>query len=197
MDAVFRGCAGGFIGLVDVANSEITIEGCVSIGDIWSSSNNWSHAGSFIGKNGAGDTPNGKITFTNNIANQFQDLVGVPENPWPFSNETAEGGFVEYQTDVPTQTLEEQSTYTNIGWDFENIWTFDTNSGYKYPVLKNIGYVPFTLSEENNNPDGIVELNGQQTTVAKKHIYDLNGRQMKGNLKKGVYVVNGNKVVIK
>lgn len=197
MDAVFRGCAGGFIGLVDVANSEITIEGCVSIGDIWSSSNNWSHAGSFIGKNGAGDTPNGKITFTNNIANQYQDLVGVPENPWPFSNETAEGGFVEYQTDVPTQMLEEQSTYTNIGWDFENIWTFDTNSGYKYPVLKNIGYVPFTLSEENNNPDGIVELNGQQTTVAKKHIYDLNGRQMKGNLKKGVYVVNGNKVVIK
>lgn len=192
VDAQFRGCAGGFIGLVDVANAVINIEGCVSIGDVWASSGNWNNAGSFIGKNGAGDT-NGIINFTNNVSNFDQDILGEADLPWPYGNETLEGGYVEYADLVDASDLELKETYTTIGWDFENTWTFATNTSYKYPVLKKIGYVSFT---ENDDPEGIVELDNQQKT-ANKSIFDLNGRQLKNTLTKGVYIVNGNKVVIK
>ena len=68
---------------------------------------------------------------------------------WPTKNETVEGGVVEPATAVPAASLQQESTYTAIGWDFNNIWSFDTASGYLYPVLKQFGAIITGIEDIN------------------------------------------------
>ena len=88
--------------------------------------------------------------------------------------------------------LQEKTPYVLIGWDFNNVWTFDTESGYLYPVLKSIGAVKDQIS---------TSIQGVQSEqkAATTGIYDLQGRRMnsKNQLQKGLYIINGRKVVVK
>lgn len=141
--ATYRGWVGGFVGLIDKAESSVSISNCVSIGDCSSTGSGSPHTTApFIAGNNAGDTPNATIDFTDNIYNVNAVMDGDGE-AWPSKNETVDGGNVESAESVNATTLAQQATYTNLGWDFDAVWTFDTANGYAYPVLKSIGYVNY------------------------------------------------------
>lgn len=146
--ATFRGWTGGFIGLIDKSDSQVDIHNCVSIGSC-STKGNGSPlvTAPFIAGNNAGDTPNALINFSGNIYNNEATMDATTE--WPTKNETVEGGVVEPATAVPAASLQQESTYTAIGWDFNNIWSFDTASGYLYPVLKQFGAIITGIEDVN------------------------------------------------
>lgn len=142
--ATYRGWTGGFVGLIDKANSAVTIKNCVSIGNCSTTgSGNPKVTAPFIAGNNAGDTPNAVVTFTGNIYNSVATMDGATE--WPTKNETAEGGVVESATAQNPNTLAAQNTYTAIGWDFDNVWAMGTGE-YKYPVLATVAVSDFALT---------------------------------------------------
>ncbi len=178
------GWAGGFVGLIDAPNSTVTIQNCVSIGNI---NNAGRSVGQFIGGNGAGNTPNAVIIFKGNISNMDAVLDGNAN--WPSKNETAEGGEVTWEDYFGASELQNDPTqYTLINWDFDKVWGFDTASSNPYPVLKSLGGVVTAIES----------INGDKKP-AQTGIYDLQGRRIENttNLTKGVYIINGRKVVVK
>ncbi len=141
--ATTRGWVGGFVGLVDKSESTITITNCVSIGDCSSTGGGTPHTTApFIAGNNAGDTPNATVIFKDNVYNLNAVMDGTDE-AWPSKNETVDGGDVTAAESVNATVLAQQATYTNIDWDFSDVWTFDAANGYSYPVLKALGYVDY------------------------------------------------------
>ena len=139
LTATKRGWVGGFIGLIDKANSEVTIENCVSIGDCQFSQDaggSPKKTGPFIAGNSAGDTPNAKVNFSsNNISNN--SAIMSNESDWPGKNPTTdEDNPVDYAQYMAAQALQTSAPYEGLGWDFEKVWTMDAASGYLYPTLK-------------------------------------------------------------
>lgn len=177
------GWAGGFVGLIDKANSTVTIQNCVSIGNVINAGRS---VGQFIGGNGAGDTPNAIIMFNGNIANMDATLEGNAN--WPSKNETAEGGEVTWEDYYDATDLQGPTQYVLANWDFDKVWGFDTSAGYLYPVLKSQG----------NATTSIKNVFGDKNP-AQTGIYDLQGRRIEnvGHLTKGIYIINGRKVVVK
>lgn len=148
LSATFRGWTGGFVGLIDKAESAVTIENSVSIGNCSTQGSGTPKVTTpFIGGNGAGKTPNAVITFKNNIYNSTATMDGenTSTNGWPSVNETAEGGVVESATAQNPAVLSTQNPYNNINWDFENVWAMGTGD-YKYPVLKGVSVNDVALS---------------------------------------------------
>ena len=147
--ASFRGWTGGFIGLLDKANSTVTIKNCVSIGDCKTTgTGSPKYASPFIAGNGAGDTANAIIFFSGNIYNNTAVMDAQDGADWPGKNVTAEGGDVQEATAANPNTLTTQSTYTGIGWDFDNVWAMGQGD-YKYPVLKGVAVSDATLGIED------------------------------------------------
>lgn len=145
LTATHRGWVGGFIGLIDKANSEVTIENCVSIGDCQFSQDangDPMKTGPFIAGNSAGDTPNAKVNFSsNNISNNNATMSH--ESDWPGKNPTTDDeNPVDYAQDMSAQVLQTSTPYEGLGWDFENVWKMDAASGYLYPTLKILGSFP-------------------------------------------------------
>lgn len=145
LTATKRGWVGGFIGLIDKANSEVTIENCVSIGDCQFSQDaggSPKKTGPFIAGNSAGDTPNAKVNFTsNNISNN--SAIMSNESDWPGKNPTTDDeNPVDYAQDMAAQVLQTSTPYEGLGWDFEKVWTMDAASSYLYPTLKIFGSFP-------------------------------------------------------
>ena len=145
LTATHRGWVGGFIGLIDKANSEVTIESCVSIGDCQFSQDangDPKKTGPFIAGNSAGETPNAKVNFSsNNISNNSATMSH--ESDWPGKNPTTDDeNPVEYAQDMAAQVLQTSTPYEGLGWDFDNVWTMDATSGYLYPTLKIFGSFP-------------------------------------------------------
>lgn len=145
LTATKRGWVGGFIGLIDKANSEVTIENCVSIGDCQFSQDaggSPKKTGPFIAGNSAGDTPNAKVNFTsNNISNN--SAIMSNESDWPDKNPTTdEDNPVDYAQDMAAQVLQTSAPYEGLGWDFDKVWTMDAASSYLYPTLKIFGSFP-------------------------------------------------------
>ena len=106
LTATHRGWVGGFIGLIDKANSEVTIENCVSIGDCQFSQDangDPKKTGPFIAGNSAGDTPNAKVNFSsNNISNNSATMSH--ESDWPGKNPTTDDeNPVDYAQDMAAQ----------------------------------------------------------------------------------------------
>lgn len=133
-----RGWAGGFVGLIDKANSVVTINNCVSLGDMTSAGDGTPRiAAPFIAGNGAGDAANAVINFNeNNLYNSEAKIIADNiDQAWPSKNETADGGLVSAAIAQNSTVLKNQATYTNIGWDFDKIWKMDDGS-YGYPVLR-------------------------------------------------------------
>ena len=145
LTATHRGWVGGFIGLIDKANSEVTIENCVSIGDCQFSQDangDPKKTGPFIAGNSAGNTPNAKVNFSsNNISNNSATMSH--ESDWPGKNPTTDDeNPVDYAQDMAAQALQTSAPYEGLGWDFNEVWTMDATSGYLYPTLKIFGSFP-------------------------------------------------------
>lgn len=145
LTATHRGWVGGFIGLIDKANSEVTIENCVSIGDCQFSQDangDPKKTGPFIAGNSAGDTPNAKVNFSsNNIKNTNANMSH--ESDWPGKNPTTDDeNPVDYAQDMAAQALQTSTPYEGLGWDFDKVWKMDATSGYLYPTLKIFGSFP-------------------------------------------------------
>ena len=184
------GWAGGFIGRIEAsAATTINLKNSVSIGNVH---NEGRIAHPFIGVNaaGAGAEEGAVINYSGNIANTDAEIVGNQD--WPNNNETAEGGEVSMEQYYGAIDLQEKTQYVLIGWDFNNVWTFKTESGYLYPVLKSIGAVKDQIS---TNIQGVQSEQKAATTG----IYDLQGQRMnsQNQLQKGLYIINGRKVVLK
>ena len=144
-----RGWTGGFIGLLDKANSTVTIKNCVSIGDCKTTgTGSPKYASPFIAGNGAGDTANAIIFFSGNIYNNTAVMDAQDGADWPGRNVTAEGGDVQESTAANPNTLTTQGTYTGIGWNFDNVWAMGQGD-YKYPVLKGVAVSDATLGIED------------------------------------------------
>ena len=184
------GWAAGFIGRIEAsAATTINLKNSVSIGNVH---NEGRKAHPFIAVNaaGAGAEEGAVINYSGNILNTDAEIVGDQE--WPWDNQTAEGGEVNDEEGYGATELQEKTPYVLIGWDFDNVWTFDTESGYLYPVLKSIGAVKDPIS---------TSIQGVQSEqkAATTGIYDLQGRRMnsQNQLQKGLYIINGRKVVLK
>ena len=219
--ATFRGWTGGFIGLIDKAESQVDIHNCVSIG-------NCSTIGSgsplvtapFIAGNNAGDTPNAVVNFSGNLYNNEAVMDATTE--WPTKNETAEGGSVEPATPMTVAALQQESTYTGIGWDFANVWMFDKESGYSYPVLKQFGAIITGIEDVNTDKNAaaayavhaagnvlnVAGLGGQAhvtvATLAGQNVASFSTKAASATVSlpgKGVYIVkiaeNGNATAMK
>ena len=184
------GWAAGFIGRIEAsAATTINLKNSVSIGNVH---NEGRIAHPFIAVNaaGAGAEEGAVINYSGNILNTDAEIVGNQE--WPWDNQTAEGGEVNDEEGYGATELQEKTPYVLIGWDFDNVWTFDTESGYLYPVLKSIGVVKDPIS---------TSIQGVQSEqkAATTGIYDLQGRRMnsQNQLQKGLYIINGRKFVLK
>ena len=139
--ATHRGWTGGFVGLIDKGNSQVEIQNCVSIGNCNTTDGSPRYAAPFICGNGSGgDTANALIIFKNNVYNNGADMGGL-NSDWPANRPTLDGGEIEDATGMPASNLQQEATYTNLGWDFDNTWTFASESGYLYPVLKQFGAI--------------------------------------------------------
>ena len=184
------GWAAGFIGRIEAsAGTTINLKNSVSIGNVH---NEGRKAHPFIAVNagGAGADEGAVINYSGNILNTDAEIVGDQE--WPWNNKTGEGGEVADEEGLSATELQEKTPYVLIGWDFDNVWTIDTESGYLYPVLKSIGVVKDPIST------GIQGVQSEQK-AATTGIYDLQGRRMNSQkqLQKGLYIINGRKVVVK
>lgn len=184
------GWAAGFIGRIEAsAATTINLKNSVSIGNVH---NEGRKAHPFIAVNAGGSGAEGGavINYSGNILNTDAEIVGDQE--WPWNNKTGEGGEVADEEGYSATELQELTPYVLIGWDFDNVWTFDTESGYLYPVLKSIGVVKDPIST------GIQGVQSEQKS-ATTGIYDLQGRRMNSQkqLQKGLYIINGRKVVMK
>lgn len=184
------GWAAGFIGRIEAsAATTINLKNSVSIGNVH---NEGRKAHPFIAVNaaGAGAEEGAVINYSGNILNTDAEIVGDQE--WPWDNKTGEGGEVNDEEGYGATELQEKTPYVLIGWDFDNVWTFDKESGYLYPVLKSIGAVKDPIS---------TSIQGVQSEqkAATTGIYDLQGRRMnsQNQLQKGLYIINGRKVVLK
>lgn len=145
VEATYRGWVGGFIGLIDKANSAVTIKNCVSIGDCYAANASGTPkvTAPFIAGNGAGDEALAVITFSGNIYNSAATYDA--DTQWPTKNESAEGGVIEAATAMNPNNLSVETPYTGIGWDFDGVWAMGTGD-YKYPVLATVAVSDFTLS---------------------------------------------------
>lgn len=184
------GWAAGFIGRIEAsAGTTINLMNSVSIGNVY---NEGRTAHPFIAVNAAKTNadPIAVINYSGNILNTDAEIVGNQD--WPYANESADGGNVTLEEELGATDLQEQTPYVLKDWDFDNVWTFDTESGYLYPVLKSIGVVNDQIS---------TSIQGVQSEqkAATTGIYDLQGRRMNSQkqLQKGLYIINGRKVVVK
>ncbi|MBQ5548872.1 MAG: T9SS type A sorting domain-containing protein, partial [Prevotella sp.] len=142
-------------------------------------------AAPFIACNGAGDAANAVIFFNeNNLYNQEATITADNiDQAWPLKNETADGGSVSAATGMNSTVLKTQATYTNIGWDFDEIWKMDEGS-YGYPVLRifSKGVV--------NGIDGVATSKATVSVVNGK----LNVSGLANGTRLSVYSVSGQKV---
>lgn len=182
----YRGWAGGFVGLIDKSNSTVSINNCVSLGDMTSVGDGTPRvAAPFIAGNGAGDNANAVINFNdNNLYNSDATMnADNVDQAWPLKNETADGGSVSAATAQNSTVLKTQATYTNIGWDFDKIWKMDEGS-YGYPVLR------IFSKGVANGIDGVATSKATVSVVNGK----LNVNGLATGTRLSVYSVSGQKV---
>jgi len=189
LNAYTRGWVGGVVGLIDKAGGTVTIEHCASIGDCHSFGDGSPHVvAPFIGGNRAGGDNSAEwniINFHDNIYNATAIMDG--DTDWPNNRLTAEGGDVEAATGVSAEALKQQTTYTDLGWDFTNIWQMGDET-YPWPVLKNA----------KMNPElGIKDVNAAQSYYGTGKTFNVMGQQVNGQNVKGIIIRDGRKFIVK
>ncbi len=125
---------GGFVG----DNWESTITNCYATGSVSHSSGSHAYFGGFVGNNGGGEITNcystGRVSlftskgFAGTVSMDYQ-MTG---NFWDTetSGQTSTAGVAIGKT---TAQMKNQSTFTTVNWDFDNIWWMD---GGTYPLLQ-------------------------------------------------------------
>jgi len=147
-----------YVGGIIASHMASTITNCFSMGEMNSLGNRSSSAGGI-----AGELYGDYSTFTNcysvaeinSVGTQFNrvgGLAGITNATSTISNslwglETTgvadavgvlSGGTVTNSYGLPTEEMKLQSTYTDIGWDFVNIWDIDADYNEGYPYLRDI-----------------------------------------------------------
>lgn len=190
LNAYTRGWVGGVVGLIDKAGGTVTIEHCASIGDCHSFGDGSPHVvAPFIGGNRAGGDDPAEwniINFHDNIYNATAIMDG--DTDWPINRLTADGGDVEAAVGVSAEALKQESTYTDLGWDFQNIWQMG-NEAYPWPVLKNAKMDP-VLGIKNVDSDAARSFTSGKT-------YNIMGQQVDGTVVKGIVIRDGRKFIVK
>lgn len=157
---------GGFAGNSETSS---TIENCYAKGDVGSNAN---LVGGFIGYNNASVSKcyeTGHTVQTGGTGDSFGHFCGFNNvsieksfclDGTPFGSHGTKTGV----TSKNSIELRTESTYTNEGWDFINIWSIDVsetiNEGYAY--LEDAGEVPLAISLVSFAAEvrqGLVELN--------------------------------------
>ena len=121
MGTVYSNCsAGGFIGLAwsDVSYINHSFANSKITGG--------SQRGAFIGRNNSASLYMSGCYYGNTQSNSIGSAVSI----------SAEN-FKSYEWIA-----------TNLGWDFNDVWTFDNSNGYEYPVLQGFG----AANGGNNHP---------------------------------------------
>ncbi|MFV0468090.1 MAG: T9SS type A sorting domain-containing protein [Dysgonomonas sp.] len=143
INATSRGWAGGIIGLID-KTGDIKLSGCVSIGDISSVEVAGYHIAGNMTDNGVA---RGTVSvFLKNLCN-IEAIFNTNGNQWVLP--AVVSGITEEATPMFPSNLKKQSTYTAIGWDFNNVWTID--EGTSYPTLKNVHTSGISQQTVNND----------------------------------------------
>lgn len=187
------GWVGGFLGLVDADNITVTIENCVSIGNMQGST----AAGSFIGGNGGTpENPRAIIKFTGNVLHLEAERIlmngDASVNDWESKGyATKEGGNVDtpiehYSTPAKDNEFLTEVPYEDAAFDFDQIWIIEKNTNEGYPTLKNVlfvekpgvGITQVTNNEKayvvsvSNDVISISGIEGAATVV----LYNMNGQ---------------------
>ena len=141
--------AGGFIGNLDgghyintFARGNVTARNFLGghVGRLGSGTIDKSYSTGFINKTSPGRGQRGGFAggpgnVSSSVSNSFYDQNTSGEN------DTDKGG-----TPRTTQEMKTQSTFTDAGWDFTNIWSMDPNINDGYPYL-------FPLPDLDPDPD--------------------------------------------
>ena len=174
--ATGRGWVGGIIGLID-SQGEIKVSGCVSIGDLSSVE----MAGHHIGGNlKDGDVERGTVSlFTKNLYNLDATLVSNG-NEWMLP--TIVSGVTEDASPAMPANLKKESTYTAIGWDFNNIWTIEENASYpKLKFVQQMSGLSTPIGTANNYKAYTVDNNIHILGIEKEatvSVYNVNGQMI-------------------
>lgn len=189
-----RGWAGGFLGLVD-EDCIVTIQGCVSIGDVQGAD----AAGFFIGGNGTTpEEPRGVINFKNNLFNYNAKKILLDDKQTPSINDWESRGYLIKGGDNVSGGASEvyfedgdffkQSIFEEATFDFDTVWTIE--EGVSYPTLKNVlywniypsppvGIIQVADKEETTYTvsvsDGMVSISGIED-IANVALYNMNGQ---------------------
>lgn len=96
----------------------------------------------------------------NNSENKSTDNLGWSE----MSHSSSTSQWTEYgdhATATSRSSLVSQSTYqTTLGWDFENVWEWRTESGKSYAALRGLN------NQTNPNPDALYDTSGIEEIIA-------------------------------
>ena len=154
--------SGGFLGAAfgKSPSEVVTVRNCYAIGDV-----SGYKASGFLAINSADVLVENSFSASS-ISGSVE--VGFGDNPFATVNNCfwdAEWSGVSnslYGTGKTSAEMKTLSTYTNSGWDFvgestngtTNIWTFDINTNYGYPMLTNVP----TLSSISTLPVDLISL---------------------------------------
>lgn len=185
------GWAGGFVGLVDANDITVTIENCVSIGNV----QGHDAAGPFIGGNGNKPAePRGIIQFTGNVAHNEAKAIlmngEASQNDWEsLSRPTRDGGYTEDAAEyysTPTNDFLTEDPYREAAFDFDQIWMIEKDTNEGYPVLKNVAFIEkpgVGITQVTNNEkayivsvsNDVISISGIEG-VATAVLYNMNGQ---------------------
>ena len=197
-DGEFTSYAGGLVGLIAKAGASSKIENCYSRGDITdNATSNSGDIGGLIGETSSysnisinncystGAVPTGG---TGNTGGLIGNLLAGSGTACFWDTETSGTTVGVGNTSDPTwvtgettANMQTQSTFTNAGWDFTNIWAMDgsTNDGYAY--LQMLGVPLVTTAEVTNigtnsaQSGGNVILEGNSPVTAKGVVWNTTG----------------------
>jgi hypothetical protein len=144
---------GGFTGQ---NSSTSTISNCYSTGSV----NGQDYVGGFAGVNdnfspGAAHINNSySMGSVSGLYTHVGGLVGgnlgtVSNSFWNTDSSGSTGiggGTTSGATGETTDNMKTQSTFTDAGWDFTNIWTIDGTNNDGYPYLQNVTPLPVELT---------------------------------------------------
>ena len=196
-DGEFTNYAGGLVGLIVAAGEDSKIENCYSLGNITdNATSNSGDIGGLIGRKGSSNISIDYCYSTGAVpTGGTGNTGGLIGNLWAGSGtacfwDTETSGTTvgvgntsdpTWVTGETTANMQTQSTFTNVGWDFTNIWAMDgsTNDGYAY--LQMLGVPLVTTAEVTNigtnsaQSGGNVILEGDSPVTAKGVVWDTTG----------------------
>ena len=137
-------CAGGLVGIIDWdgGSNVYKIDSCYTAGTVYSNC----ATGGLVGLLWS------DIVYINNSFSCAQILGGSPTGAFIGRRGTATlyvqncyyaSGQSNSVGTVTVTSVDDFKSYewisSNLGWDFESVWTFDYNNGYELPVLQGFG----------------------------------------------------------